>query len=81
MSTATLLPLLAKMGDYFKAGVEHYNLLKSMGSPLTPDILAAFIQVQMRDWNPQVKGKAVLDDNIKAAGAQLLAGLIFNLAK
>jgi hypothetical protein len=80
LSTATLLPLLAKLGTYFKMGVDHYADLRSVGAEVSPDIICAFIQVKMSDWNPKIGGKEVLDDDTREAAARLLAGLITNMA-
>lgn len=80
VSTATLLPLLAKLGDYFKLGLNHYAAAKATGADTDPDTLAGFIGMQMAGWNPKIRGREVLDDEIKEAGARLLAGLIINLA-
>lgn len=80
INAASLIPLLAKMGDYLKLGVNHYADLRSAGATVNADILAAFMQAKMADWNPKVAGKAALDDETKAAGARLLAGLILNLS-
>ena len=80
LNAAVLIPLLAKMGDYFKLGVNHYADLRSAGATANADILAAFMQTKMSDWNPIVAGKTALDDETKAAGARLLAGLIINLS-
>jgi len=80
MSASALIPLLAKMGEYFKAGADYYAGLKVSGADTNPEVLTGFILLRMADWNPKVKGREVLDEDTKQAGARLLAGLIINLA-
>jgi hypothetical protein len=80
-STVKLLPLLAKMGNYFKVGVDHYATQKGSGVEMSVETLAAFICVKMDSWSPLIAGKDVLDPETKAACARMLAGLIINLAK
>ena len=80
LNTALLIPLLSKLADYLKVGINHYADLRAAGAVVNADILAAFLCAKMSDWNPKVAGKSALDDETKAAGARLLAGLIINLS-
>jgi len=80
-SKARLLPLIMKLGDYLKSGVDHYATLKSMGGDIDPDILGAFIELQIGDWNPKVGGKTLLDTETKAACARFLGGIAYNVSK
>lgn len=80
-SKARLLPLIMKLGDYLKSGVDHYATLKSMGGDIDPDILGAFIELQIGDWNPKVGGKELLDTETKAACARFLGGIAYNVSK
>ena len=70
---AALLPLVMKLGDYLKVGFEHYVSLKASGTTMSPDMLAAFICMQMSSWNP--------DFQTRMAAARFLAGVAVNLAK
>lgn len=79
ISPAKLLPLLANLGTYFKAGADHYATLHESGATTSPDVLAMFIYAKMSDWNPKMNGKFVLDAGTKEATARMLAGLIINL--
>jgi hypothetical protein len=78
---AALLPLVMKLGDYLKVGFEHYVALKASGTNMTPDMLSAFIAMQMSSWNPDFQGKKLLDDETRQAAARFLAGVAMNLAK
>lgn len=78
---AALLPLVMKLGDYLKVGFEHYVALKAAGTNMTPDMLAAFISMQMTSWNPDFQGKKLLDEETRHAAARFLAGVAMNLAK
>jgi hypothetical protein len=80
VSTMALLPLLAKLGDYFKAGLDHYVQLKASGADTNPDIIAMFIFAKMEGWNPKLINKRVLDHDTKTAAARMLGGLIVNLS-
>jgi hypothetical protein len=80
-SKAKLLPLIMKLGDYLKAGVDHYATLKAMGGEVDADIIAAFIELQIGDWNPKVGGKALLDAETKTACARFLGGIAINVSK
>ena len=76
---AAFLPLVAKLGDYLKSGFEHYVALKASGTSLSPDMLAAFLVMQMASWNPDFQGKKLLDDETRQAAARFLAGVIMNM--
>jgi len=80
-SKAQLLPLVMKLGDYLKKGFDHYVQLKEADVELDPDLLAAFLTMQMDSWNPRIAGKAVMDSDTKQACARFLGGVAFNLAK
>ena len=80
-SKAQLLPLVMKLGDYLKKGFDHYVQLKQTDVEIDPDLLAAFITMQMDSWNPKMGGKAVLDFDTKQACARFLGGVAYNLAK
>ena len=79
LSAAALIPLLVKLGDYFKTGVDHYADLKAAGVSVSPEMLSAFINARMEQWDPKVSGKSVLDSSTREAASRLLAGLIINL--
>ncbi len=80
-SKAQLLPLVMQLGDYLKKGFDHYVQLKQADVNLDPDMLAAFVQIQMTSWNPKIAGKHVLDQDTKQACARFLGGVAYNLAK
>ncbi len=44
-------------------------------------MIAAFLQMKMTDWNPQVGGKVLIDDETRAAAARFLAGVAVNFSK
>lgn len=80
VSTMALLPLLAKLGDYFKAGLDHYVQLKASGADVNADIIAMFVYGKMEAWDPKLLNRRVLDNETKTAAARMLGGLIFNLS-
>ena len=80
ISAMALLPLLSKLGDYFKAGLDHYVQLKASGAEVSPDIVAMFIYGKMEGWQPKLLNRSILDHETKVAAARMLAGLIVNLS-
>ena len=77
---ASLLPLVAKLGKFLQAGFEHYVALLAMGLEPSPELLATFLQDQLKDWNPQVAGASLLDDESREGCARFLGGVAFNMA-
>jgi len=76
-----MLPLVSKLGEYLKEGFEHYALLLASGQRLTPEMLAVFLSMKMANWNPQMNGKPLMDDDTRQAAARFLAGVAINMAK
>lgn len=79
-SAAQLIPLMSKLGGYFKEGIDHYAMLKASGLEASPEILTAFIEAKMADWDPTVRGVSLLDSDTKEAASRLLAGIVYNLS-
>ena len=78
---AKLIPLIIRLGDFLKTGFDHYVELKAAGCEADPDIVAAFIGMQMGGWNPKLKGRDLLDPDTKEAAARFLAGVALNIAE
>jgi len=76
-----LLPLVMKLGNFLKEGYDHYIDHRQLDDSLSKQDVADFIYVKMESWNPLIKGKEILDEDIKKAAAQFVAGLAINLAK
>lgn len=76
---AAFLPPLLKLGDFLAQAYRHYAMLHDAGVKITPDIVATFLVHAMRDWNPQVSGCSILDDETKAGFARGLAGVVMNV--
>ena len=79
-STA-LLPLVAKLGGFLRTGFDHYVAMKAAGIEPSADAIAMVVGGQINGWNPEFKGQALLDSATKAACAQFLGGVAFNIAK
>lgn len=79
LSTSDLFPHIIKLGNFFKTGADYYAALKESGATSSPDVLAAYIDMQMISWNPKISGKPLLDDQTKKAAARMLAGIIINM--
>ena len=75
------LPLVKQVGEYTKAAMDHYADLRHAGKEATVDDLALFVAMKAADWDPKIKGKSVLDDATRQAGARFIAGVAFNVSK
>ena len=75
---AKFLPIAQQIGSYLKMGMDYYADLRAAGKVASPDIVAMYLRVKMQDWNPQINGKALLDDATRDAGARFLAGVAIN---
>jgi len=78
---ANLLPLVMKLGDYFKKGFDHYVQMKAAGVEVDAELLSAFVSMQMDRWDPKIGGKEIFDSSTKQACARFVGGVVFNLAK
>lgn len=80
-STTKLIPLISKLGHYFKLGMDHYASVTGAGEEATPEMVSMFLYAKMADWNPKVGTISILDDTTRLAAAQMLGGVIVNLTK
>ena len=78
-STAALLPLVARLGEYLRAAGEHAQRAVASGGPVTPDVIAALIEHEMAGWHPTIGGREVLDAETRRAAARFLAGVAVNV--
>ncbi len=80
-SMVDALPLVKKLGEYLKIGVDHYADLRSTGSVVDVDIIALYLADKMSGWDPVLSGKNLLDAPTRAAAARFLAGVAVNFAR
>lgn len=80
LDVGTSLPLLARLGGYLKSGLDHYVVLRASGAEVTADGLAAFLEMQMVEWDPEVRGRKLLDPETRRAAARFLGGVAMNLS-
>ena len=73
---ASFLQFGPKVASFFREATSVYTAMAESGEPPSPDILAMLVLAKMEDWNPEVKGIRVLDDETKAAGARFLSGIV-----
>jgi hypothetical protein len=76
---ATLL-LLKRMGELLQSGIEQVALLRASGVEINADLIGIWLEQQMGDWDPSIKGKHLLDAPTKRAAARFLAGVACNLS-
>ena len=79
-SKAAFLPIGVALADFLSQGMEEYKRYLKEDLQLSPETLSVYLAVQMREWHPTIRGKAILDDTTKKAGARFLAGVIFNMS-
>jgi hypothetical protein len=78
--TFTFLPIIQKLGVFLKQAGEHYDQLSQVGTHASPEVISAFLQASMDNWNPKIKGVQALDPETKQAAARFLGGVAYNLA-
>jgi hypothetical protein len=78
-STAALLPLVARLGEYLRSAGEHAKRAVASGASTAPDALAVVLEREMAGWNPAVNGREVLDAETRRAAARFLAGVAVNV--
>jgi hypothetical protein len=76
---SALIPLVAKLGGYLRAGFDQYAALKGAGVEPSPELVAAFLETKMETWNPKIRGRYVLDAETRGACARFLGGVAYNL--
>jgi hypothetical protein len=78
-STAALLPLVAKLGEYLRSAGEQAKRAAASGASVAPDAIALVLVREMAGWNPTISGREVLDAETRHAGARFLAGIAVNV--
>ena len=76
-----LVGMPPKLISLVQTGVQHYGSLRAAGMEVSPEIVAVYLDGHAATWNPEVQGKAVLDDDTKTAGCRFLGGLACNLGE
>jgi hypothetical protein len=80
MRGSDLLPLGARMVTLIKGGMDHYVTMSGIPQESRRVLLVAWIDAQMDEWNPVIKGVPVLDDETKEAAARFMGGVAFLVA-
>jgi hypothetical protein len=78
-STAALLPLVARLGDYLRSAGEQAKRATASGVVVAPDVLASALDREMANWHPTIAGRDVLDPETRRACARFLAGVAVNV--
>ena len=76
---AALFAVLTKLGPAVEAGRAKLGELKAAGYFPDKEAVALAIQAKLKDWSPEVKGVAVLDETDKFHLSQALAGLVLKI--
>jgi hypothetical protein len=80
-SVSQFVPLISTLGGYLKDGINHYADLRAVGDTAGPDVVATYLELRMKDWNPKIGKATLLDDPTRAAAARFLAGVAVNFAR
>jgi hypothetical protein len=75
-----LVSLLKKMGSFLQAGIQRAMLDAANGVRTNPDDLAEWLNQEMSDWQPSLKGRRLSDPETQKAAARFLAGVACNFA-
>jgi hypothetical protein len=78
-STAAVLPLVAKLGDYLRSAGEQARRAVASGAVVAPDAIASVLDREMSGWHPTIGGREVLDAETRRACARFLAGVAVNV--
>jgi len=60
--------------------MDHYVTLSGIPAESRRILLVAWVNSQMDEWNPSVKGVSVLDNETKEAAARFMGGVAFLVA-
>ena len=74
------IPLVSQLGVHLKTAIDHYTDLRAVGKEANVEVVAAFLEIKMADWQPKLNKTDLLDDDTRAAAARFLAGVAANIA-
>jgi|TARA_E500000318_G_scaffold74701_1_gene69304 hypothetical protein len=74
-----IIGLLKQMGDYLQTAIKRAAVDAASGVRPDPDALASWLEGEMQEWDPVMKGRRLADADTRKAAARLLAGLAVNL--
>jgi hypothetical protein len=78
-STAAVLPLVARLGDYLRSAGEQAKRAVASGAVVAPDVIASVLEREMAGWHPAINGREVFDAETRRAAARFLAGVAVNV--
>jgi hypothetical protein len=78
VSPAILL-MLKQMGGYLKQATARAAVMVASDQVPNPDELSIWLQGQMEDWEPEIKGRKLADPATRQAAARFLSGVAVNL--
>lgn len=78
-STAAVLPLVARLGDFLRSAGEQAKRAVASGAVVAPDAIALVLEREMAGWSPTISGREILDAETRRAAARFLAGVAVNV--
>ncbi len=73
-----IVPLLTKLGEYGKLAIAR-AVTDAAAGKADPEQVAAYLEKEMAEWNPTIKGRSLADPETRKAAARFLAGVACNL--
>jgi len=75
-----LLKVLKKLGDFLQAAIERAMLDVAQDVRPSPEKMTDWLENEMVDWEPTIKGRKLADPVTRRAAARFLAGVACNFA-
>ena len=79
MRPSELLPLGAKVASVLRGALEHFETLSSIPPDARRPAVVLWVNGQLEQWNPMVRGITVLDGLSRAAAAEFLGGVAYTV--
>lgn len=74
-----ILTMLKQMNTYLQQAIKRAAVQKASDRVPDADDIAQWLAAQMVDWEPEIKGRKLADDQTRAAAAWFLSGVAVNL--
>ena len=74
-----IIGMLRQMGAYLQQATARAAVGAAAGKIPDPDELSGWLNEQMSDWDPTIKGRKLADPATRQAAARFLSGVAINL--
>jgi hypothetical protein len=73
MKSRDLLPLVSTAFRLVGSGIEHYQTLSDLNPDMRHAAVTIFLRAQIQDWNPEIGGTQVVNDEARDDLASFVA--------